>query len=122
MTASELKQLRKLLFIDITEAARLIGECETRTWQRWEKGDRPIRLDVIETMQMLSLSREELLSVEYDEANPNYRHFETFKEYKDANGGGNELKWRLAQSIASQLLCEQQALLWQQRETISDES
>lgn len=118
MTNHELKQLRRLLFLDIGEAAELIGECEPRTWQRWEKGDRAVPSDVIKTMQMLALSRMEYLQFEHDEIDPNIRYFETFDEYKAAGGGGNELKWRLAQSIAASLLCESEAENWREEETI----
>lgn len=119
MNGTELKQLRRLLFIDVSEAARLIGECEPRAWQRWEKGDRSIPLDVAQTIQMLSLTRLERLQLESDDNDPSYRYFETFSEYKACNGGGNELMWRIAQSVATQLLCEQQAHLWRIEETIN---
>lgn len=122
MTNTELKQLRRLLFLEASEAAQLIGDCETRTWQRWEKGDRAIPLDVIQTMQMLALSRAEYLQFEHDENNPSVRYFETFDEYKAAGGGGNELKWRLAQSVASALLCENNANIWREVETIDPEN
>lgn len=119
MTNHELKQLRRLLFLEVSEAAQLIGECEPRTWQRWEKGDRAIPLDVIQKVQMLALSRLEYLQYEHDESDPSIRYFETFEEYKAANGGGNELKWRLAQSVATSLLCEREAESWRDEETIT---
>lgn len=118
MTNHELKQLRRLLFLDVSEAAALVGECEPRTWQRWEKGERAIPGDVIQTMQMMALSRMEYLQVEHDESDPSIRYFETFDEYKAAGGGGNELKWRLAQSVAAALLCESEAEKWREEETI----
>ena len=118
MTNHELKQLRRLLFLEVSEAAQLIGECEPRTWQRWEKGDRAIPRDVIQKVQMLSLSRLEYLQHEHDESDPSIRYFETFHEYKAAGGGGNELKWRLAQSVATALLCEREAESWREEETI----
>ncbi|TQP89061.1 DUF1870 family protein [Vibrio cholerae] len=119
MTNQELKQLRRLLFLEVSEAAALIGECEPRTWQRWEKGDRAIPDDVIQTIRMLALSRIEYLQVEHDESDPSIRYFETFDEYKAAGGGGNELKWRLAQSVATALLCERDADKWRKEETIN---
>ena len=119
MTHTELRQLRKLLFIDVTEAARLIGECEPRTWQRWEKGDRSVPLDVVQTINMLSLTRLERLQLESDDNDPSCRYFETFEEYKACGGGGNELMWRLAQSVAAHILHEQQAQLWRIQEAIS---
>ncbi|HHY0551884.1 TPA: DUF1870 family protein [Vibrio parahaemolyticus] len=118
MTNNELKQLRRLLFLEVSEAAALIGECEPRTWQRWEKGDRAIPIDVARAIQMLGLARLERLQVEFDEVDVNYRYFETFDEYKAAGGAGNELKWRLAQSVASALLCESEADKWREEETI----
>jgi len=119
MTNNELKQLRKLLFIEVTEAAKHIGDCEPRTWQRWESGDRSIPLDVEQTIQQLALTRQELLQFEYDDKDPNYRYFDKFEEYKVAGGGGNELMWRLAQSVATALLCEREAEKWRIEETIS---
>ncbi|EIY4766806.1 DUF1870 family protein [Vibrio cholerae] len=119
MTNNELKQLRRLLFLEASEAAKLIGECSTRTWQRWEKGDFEIPNDVSRTIQMLALTRLERLQVESGEVDPNYRYFETFDEYKEAGGTGNELKWRLAQSVATALLCESEAEKWREEETIS---
>lgn len=118
MTNNELKQLRRLLFLEVSEAAALIGECEPRTWQRWEKGTRAIPQDVSKTIQMLALTRLEQLQVEFDESDPNYRYFETFSDYKAAGGTGNELKWRLAQSVATALLCESEADKWRAEETI----
>jgi len=119
MTNNELKQLRRLLFLEVSEAAQLIGECEPRTWQRWEKGDRSIPNDVSRVIQMLALTRLERLQIEFDKADPNYCYFDSFYEYKTAGGTGNELKWRLAQSVATALLCESEADKWREEETIS---
>jgi len=118
MTKYELKQLRKLLFIEVTEAAKLIGDCEPRTWQRWEDGSRGIPLDIEQTIQQLALTRQEQLQYEYDEHDPSCCYFDKFEEYKAAGGGSNELKWRLAQSVATALLCEREAEKWRIEETI----
>lgn len=64
------------------------------------------------------MPRLELLQVEYTEADPNYRYFDTFEEYKASGGRGNELKWRLAQSVATVLLCEKEADKWREEENI----
>ncbi len=39
-------------------------------------------------------------------------------DYKAAGGAGNELKWRMAQSVAAALLCESVADKWRAEETI----
>ena len=118
MINNELKQLRRLLFLEVSEAAALIGDCESRTWQRWEKGDRAIPIDVTRAIQMLALIRLERLQIEFDEDDPNYRYFDSFDKYKTSGGTGNELKWRLAQSVATALLCETAADKWREVETI----
>lgn len=112
MNNYELKQLRRLLFLEVNEAARLIGDCEPRTWQRWEKGDRQVPADVTQSVQMLALTRMDRLQVDIDEKSPNYRYFDKFADYKAAGGAGNELMWRLAQSVATAVLCEREADNW----------
>ena len=120
MTSNELKQLRTLLFLDVTEAAQNIGKCEPRTWQRWEKGDRAIPADVVSSMQMLALTRLDMLQFEYDEADPMYRYFDRYEDFRAATGAG-VVKWRLAQSVATALLCEREADKWREAETITPE-
>lgn len=117
MTNTELKQLRTLLFLDVTEAAQYIGDCEPRTWQRWEKGDRAVPADVAQTMQMLALTRVDMLQVENDTADPMYQYFAEYEDFK-AVTGASVLKWRLAQSVSAQLVSEQQAKIWRAEETI----
>lgn len=110
MTKYELKQLRKLLFIEVIEAAKHIGGCEPRTWQRWESGDRGIPPDVKRTIQQLIFTRQDRLQCDYDENDPNYCYFDTFEEYKSAGGEGGKIEWRLAQSVVTALLCERRSL------------
>lgn len=120
MTNNELKQLRILLFLDVTEAAQHIGDCEARTWQRWEKGDRAVPVDVAQTMQMLALSRFDMLQVECAEADPMYTFFADYVDFKDKTGA-SVIKWRLAQSVATALLVEREAESWREEETIVPE-
>lgn len=109
MTHFELKQLRQLLFLSQAEAALEIGNVEARAWQRWEKGDRAIPDDVVEKIQMLSLTRHKLLSIEPDFNHYNYQYFDTKEAYFNASGSVSIIKWRLAQSVAASLLSERLA-------------
>lgn len=54
MTPATLQALRRLLFFSVEEAAALIGGVSPRSWQYWERGERPIPADVIETMRRLT--------------------------------------------------------------------
>lgn len=118
MNNNELKMLRKLFFLEVAEAAKHIGDVEPRTWQRWEDGTRNIPLDVIQTMQMMALTRADLLAVEFNDSNAAYLYFDTLEDHAKALGATSVIKWRMAQSIAAQLSSEKHAKLWQKEETI----
>ncbi|SMF80663.1 DUF1870 family protein [Pseudobacteriovorax antillogorgiicola] len=120
MTNLELKQIRKLLFLEVNEAAEIVGKCEPRTWQRWEKGDRKIPLHVIEHMQQLALIRQDLLEVEYEEGDPMYTYFEDFSEFRKKTKAG-PLKWKIAQSVSAQIAAEDNALRWKETEIIEQD-
>ncbi len=121
MTNLELKQLRQLLFLSQSEAAEHIAQVETRTWQRWEKGDRAIPLGVAQQMQMLALTRQNLLSVSPDFSHYNYQYFDSIDEYAQESGVHSVIKWRLSQSVAAQLFSEKSARIWRAEEIISNE-
>lgn len=57
MTPATLQALRRLLFFSVEEAAALIGGVSPRSWQYWERGERPIPADVIEVMHRLTAWR-----------------------------------------------------------------
>ncbi len=120
MNNNELRMLRKLFFLEVAEAAKHIGKVEPRTWQRWEDGTRNIPNDVTQTMQMLSLTRSELLIVQPDLANPAYLYFENIEDHAKVLGITSVIKWRMAQSIAAQLVAENHASIWQSEETIQE--
>jgi len=118
MNNNKLRMLRKLFFLEVAEAAKYIGEVEPRTWQRWEEGTRKVPSDVATTMQMLSLTRKDLLSVEFDSNNAAYIYFDNLDDYEKALGARSVIKWRMAQSIAAQLGSEKNAEIWAQEETV----
>ncbi|MBG5926127.1 DUF1870 family protein [Providencia rettgeri] len=121
MNNFELKQLRQLLFLSQTEAAKYIGDVEPRSWQRWEKGTSPIPTDVISQVQMLSLTRQDLLDSLPDFDHYNYKYFDTIEEYAAESGVKNVVRWRISQSVAAQLFSEKSARIWRAEEMIRDE-
>lgn len=121
MNNFELKQLRQLLFLSQAEAAKYIGDVEPRSWQRWEKGTSPIPTDVISQMQMLSLTRQDLLDSLPDFDHYNYKYFDTLEEYATESGINSIVKWRLSQSVAAQLFSEKSARIWRAEEMIRKE-
>lgn len=119
MDRLELKQLRKMFFMDVVDAAKFIGDCEPRTWQRWEKGDREVPLDVIETMQHLAATRQSMLDRDFDKDDPMYTYFEEYSDFKKLTGA-HYIKWRLAQSVAAGLACEKHAKICNDNDIIDD--
>ena len=62
MTPATLQALRRLLFFSIEEAATMIGNVSPRSWQYWERGERPVPDDVVETFETLLAWRGEAIS------------------------------------------------------------
>lgn len=94
------------------EVSEVVGDCDTRSWQRWEKGQRKVPLHITQSMQKLALARLELLKSKGAKTDVNCRYFEEYEEYLEAGGDGNVLKWRIAQSVGAALLCERDAVNW----------
>lgn len=117
MKNTELKQLRLILFLDVSEAAKWIGDCEPRTWQRWEKGDRAIPLDVSQSMRMLALTRLEMITYEPSGNLSMYKYYDNYDDFKEKTGA-SVVKWKLSQSVATELLCRSEADKWREEETI----
>lgn len=93
MTNIELKALRRLFFLDVSEAARFIGDCHVRSWQRWEQGTRRIPDDVIKMMNLLREDRQEILAMMLN------------KTYKDITTN-DLLHARLLTSVQAELLAK----------------
>lgn len=53
MTPATLQSLRRLLFFSVEEAAAWVGGVSPRSWQYWERGERTIPADVIDTITRL---------------------------------------------------------------------
>lgn len=108
MNAKELQALRKMLMLDVSEAAEIIGGVSTRSWQYWEAGRSPVPDDVEDKMMRALTQRQHLM--DEIEANldkegdtisvPFYAYHDEFAE---ANPGKGILPWRISQSVAAEL-------------------
>ena len=104
----ELQACRKLLMLDVSEAAELIGKVSPRTWQYWESGRSAVPDDV--DMEMYGLiglrnSMIEAITDEFEEGSP-IPYFHYFDEFSEAFPDQNKVTWRLLQSAASYVFCE----------------
>ncbi|MCW7763393.1 DUF1870 family protein [Photorhabdus luminescens] len=115
MTNKELQALRKLLMLDVTEAAKFIGKVSTRSWQYWETGRSAVPSDVKEEMLDLMAVRLEMMS-EIDKKlvnneNIELKFYSNFADFEKDNPGGNVVTWRLSQSVAALYYTEGHAAL-----------
>ncbi|RCS59704.1 DUF1870 family protein [Parvibium lacunae] len=85
MTPSTLSALRRLLFFTQPEAAALIGNVTERSWQFWERGDRPIPQDVADKIESLIEWRSNAVQAFHDQ----------LEEAQAAQEGGEQESVRL---------------------------
>ncbi|RFA24373.1 hypothetical protein CAI21_21945 [Alkalilimnicola ehrlichii] len=111
MNAKELQALRKMLMLDASEAAELIGGVSPRSWQYWEAGRSPVPADVEVTMEVLVEQRAKLI----DEIEERVKgkpvderidvlelpFYQRFEDYEAANPGKSRLDWRVEQSVSA---------------------
>ena len=77
LNRTEIQAIRRLLFLSVVEAGRNVAIDETHpngvatnTWQKWEKGEKPIPERIGEQLKSLLLRREaEILRIEYNARN-----------------------------------------------------
>lgn len=119
MNNLELQAARKLLMMDVSEAAAEIGKVSPRTWQYWESGRSKVPTDVALEIEALLEVRLERMGVVDDQLAalatgeilrlPYHISFET---YEAANPGACRTIWRIDQSIAAMFYTEGHAELY----------
>ena len=104
----ELQAIRKLLMLDVSEAAQEIGNVSLRSWQYWESGERPIPNDVNEEMYAMVSMRNEAISdiIEAKQDDDPQKWYPTFEQFLSDYPNSRKLWWRLHQSVVSFLFCE----------------
>lgn len=120
MNNLELQAARKLLMMDVSEAAAEIGKVSNRTWQYWEAGRSPVPTDVaieVETLLEVRLERmgavdDQLAALGEGETLKLPYHI-SFETYAAAHPGASQAIWRIDQSIAAMYYTEGHAELIQ---------
>ncbi|HDR1187531.1 DUF1870 family protein [Pasteurella multocida] len=102
MNNNELQMLRKALFLDIVEAAELVGGVSARTWQRWEKGDINVPFDVEQKMRKLNHIHNKVFNLVLSESSEYCYKYYDYEQFT-SRFGTSKLKWRLYQSVLSRL-------------------
>lgn len=121
MTGKELQALRKMLMLDASEAAELVGNVSTRSWQYWEAGKYAVPTDVeiaMESMLEKRAARIEEVEASIDhlpldqwQDNLELDYHQRFEDYELANPGKSRLDWRIDQSVAAYMFADNMARL-----------
>lgn len=116
MNAKELQALRKLLMLDVGEAARIIGKVSARSWQYWEAGRSNVPDDVADLMNALLTQRQAIIEAiehrvrQHSEA-PDDEHgqrlqlpfYSSLEEYQKDHPEEGSMAWRAYQSAVAEL-------------------
>lgn len=109
---SELQAMRKLLMLDVSEAAEWIGNVTPRTWQRWESGDRSIPSDIDMEIYGLIQIRNKMIDeltgwqVENHGELLKMKYYHTFEQFEADHEGANRVTWRIHQAAVSFVFSE----------------
>lgn len=104
MNNKELQAARKLLMLDVSEAAEHVGGVSPRSWQYWESGRNAVPDDVADEIQSLLQMRADMISDVFEQSKPAHltlRYFNSLDEFQNAYPEGNTLGWRLHQAVAA---------------------
>lgn len=117
MNNKELQATRKLLMLDVSEAAELIGGVSPRTWQYWEAGRNAVPTEVADEMRnLLSIRLEMMDEIDQrlergEERSVVLPFYSSFEQYVQAHPGRTKVAWRLSQAVAAHHYTEGHAAL-----------
>lgn len=112
MNNFELQAMRRLLFLEVSEAAELIAKVSNRTWQYWEAGRSPVPGDVEFEIYGISQWRTQLINElieEYpwdSEETMQIKWYHTYEAFLEENPNSNKILWRLHQSVVAFIFAE----------------
>ncbi|OHV13024.1 DUF1870 family protein [Kushneria phosphatilytica] len=111
MNGKELQALRKMLMLDVSEAASHVGHVSNRTWQYWEAGRSRIPVDVEMEMEVLKQKRAERINhieasmegvpfEDWDKA-LSLKFYQRFEDYQAEHPESTLVDWRIDQAVAA---------------------
>ncbi|MGV2930163.1 DUF1870 family protein [Vreelandella venusta] len=106
MRGSELQALRKLLMLDVREAAEEIGQVSARSWQYWESGRYQVPSDVADKMwaavDIYKRLKAHIESLVNKQAGFDMSYYTRFNEYLRDNPSKSIIDWRIEQAVAAE--------------------
>lgn len=114
LTNSELQAMRKLLMLDVVEAAELIGNVSARSWQRWEDGTRTVPSDIdMEIYALIQMRNDKVgeltekqIKLEAKGKTLKMKYYHMFDDYIADFKKANKIDWRIHQAAVSFVFSE----------------
>lgn len=116
MSGKELQVCRKLLMLDVKEAASLLGGVSPRSWQYWEADRSSVPDDVADKITALLTERQHIIERIEDEVNRysdnphhedgkrrSYPYYPTLDHFQADHPDQGVLAWRVYQSALADL-------------------
>ncbi|UTD54939.1 Aca2/YdiL-like domain-containing protein [Halomonas sp. MS1] len=106
MRGSELQALRKLLMLDIREAAEEIGQVSARSWQYWESGRYQVPSDVADKMwaavDIYKRLKAHIEGLAAKQAGFDMSYYTRFEDYHRDHPSKSIINWRIEQAVAAE--------------------
>lgn len=99
----ELQAMRKLMMLDVSEAAELIGGVSNRTWQYWESGRSKVPSDVNDKMYEIVSQMNECTGEAIMEQNIDCKWYHTFEDFLKDYPNSNKIWWKVHQAVCGYL-------------------
>ncbi|WP_299011325.1 DUF1870 family protein [uncultured Shewanella sp.] len=114
LNSFELQAVRKLLYLDVSEAAEHIGKVSNRSWQYWEAGRTLVPSDVEIKMyelaqwrsMLIKLTLAELVTTKDKSSKITLKWYHNFDAWEAIFPNKNKVLWRLHQSVCAYLFEE----------------
>lgn len=112
MNNYQLQAMRKILMLDVAEAAEGIGGVSNRTWQYWEAGRSLVPDDVKKTICELYELRILLISEINKVQISQFRWYHTYDSFIADYPQSDSVHWRLHQSVLAQVYADNQSIVF----------
>lgn len=108
MNHYELQAMRKLLMLDVKDAAEHIGACSTRAWHFWETDRNTVPVDVDEEICRLIGNRKLIIdnTISSETEIGALKFYKTLTSFIYDYPKSNVIGWRLHQSVTAYLFAE----------------
>lgn len=111
MNNHELQAMRKMLMLDVSEAAEFVGKVSARTWQHWEAGKYNVPDDVQREIYGMCEQVTECVDSVWGakEHKGAIRWYHTYDDFLSDYPNGNKAWWKLHQAVCAEIFASSES-------------